>query len=529
VIPRGTALGVYRVEQHVGEGGAASVYKVRHDRLGSLHALKVLHIGGGRQRDRLLAEGQAQAALSHPNLVSVTDVVESDGRVALVMEFVEGVTLDVELHGRRLSAEEAELIFRGIVSGVAYAHAAGLVHRDLKPSNVLLRRIGDQIIPKVADFGLAKALEGRHSHTRTGTYMGTPPYSAPEQIRDAKGVDQRADVWALGCILYELLTGVRAYPQPTVVDVYQAISDGTRPAVLEQDPTAPPHLAAIAESCLERDPEARLPDARAIMVQLGMTPPPDAVRSPTVELSATPTPGSETFQLDDAQEAPRATQVPDDSRAARSVFSFPAAPAPSAPERSHTTDERHPARSRWPLAILLLALPPLSLGAWWLYTPSSPPPAQQGAEAPQAVPATPQPVATAEPSTEPSASEGPPSTEAAAATPTAEELPPAAGDPGLATATNEVESDVSSAPQAPSAVPSRPMGSFAGPEDGTPVWLTANGATSNPGPITPGDYEIYARFPEVGDVHAGRVHISTDEHVTLHCNAQMMQCGKEGP
>src|SRR5262245_35627495 len=147
----------YVVEGLLGEGGMAEVYRVRHATLGSLHALKILKVQAPTVRARLLAEGRAQAALRHPNLVAVTDVIEVDGAPPLVLDFVDGPWLEAWLVDHRPSPREAEQLFLGIVAGVERAHRAGLVHRDLKPGNVLLERGDDGVlVPKVTDFGLAK-------------------------------------------------------------------------------------------------------------------------------------------------------------------------------------------------------------------------------------------------------------------------------------------------------------------------------------------------------------------------------------
>ena len=509
MITPGTIVGAYEVESRVGEGGAATVYRVRHGRLGSTHALKVLHIGGPSQRRRLLAEGQAQAALSHPNLVSVTDVVESDEHVALVMEYVEGIPLDQELLRRRLGFDEAEALFRGIVSGVAFAHAAGLVHRDLKPSNVLLRRIGDELIPKVTDFGLAKALRADQSHTRTGTFMGTPPYAPPEQIRDAKDVDARGDVWALGCLLYELLSGQRAYPQATIIEVYESICKGTRPPLLQVEPNAPERLARLAEACLSIERDQRPADARALMVELGMTPPRSMERTPTVELGPADAPA--TFHLGGELDEPVGTHVPARSVAPWSQVSV----VPSALESSERLPSRAPAppRRRWPLAVALLVL--LGLATWgglrWGED-----------EVPAEV--VPRPVATteaplpepSEPQAEPAAPEPSEPVEATASQAPPAEPPPPAEEPVAA----------EPAPTAPAPAPAG--GRFTGPADGTATWLVRGDERYPPGELPPGDYDVYADFPEVGEVHAGRLYVAEGEHLRLRCNDLMLQCGKEG-
>jgi serine/threonine protein kinase len=205
----------YQVIDLLGEGGLAQVWRVRHVDLGSEHALKVLIFRRARLAERLLLEGRIQAQLKHPNIVTVTDVVRFDGQVGLLMEYIDGVSLDAYLTRRgQLELEQGLELFASVLAGVRAAHLAGVLHRDLKPANILLARGPRGIVPKVADFGIAKVLEAEtdlHA-TRVGAMMGTPGYLAPEQASDASTVDQRADIFALGAILYEALSGARAFP-----------------------------------------------------------------------------------------------------------------------------------------------------------------------------------------------------------------------------------------------------------------------------------------------------------------------------
>ncbi|MCA9495271.1 MAG: serine/threonine protein kinase, partial [Myxococcales bacterium] len=155
-----TIVDRYRIERLLGRGGMASVYRVRHLELGSLHALKVVDTPNDQMRKRLVQEGRVQARLSHPNVVRVTDVVRVGGRPGLVLEYVAGPTLGELLRDRKLTLEQVDHIVVGILRGVEVAHGLGFAHRDLKPGNILLAHTPDGVVPKVADFGLAKVLEG---------------------------------------------------------------------------------------------------------------------------------------------------------------------------------------------------------------------------------------------------------------------------------------------------------------------------------------------------------------------------------
>lgn len=256
----------YTVESRLGEGGMAVVYKVLHHQLGTHHALKVLSLNSRSVRDRMLQEGRFQAKLQHPNIVAVTDVVAIHESPALVMELVDGPPLDELLRMQKLTLDQADAIGRGILAAVAHAHGLGLIHRDLKPANVLLQIVGQTAIPKVTDFGLAKLLVGQEGRaaTRTGSTMGTPQYMSPEQIKDTKSVDERSDVFALGAILYELVTGDRAFDGENVLAIFSAVDAGTYVAPETLRPDLPERMKAAIEAGLQTDREKRAPSAKAL-------------------------------------------------------------------------------------------------------------------------------------------------------------------------------------------------------------------------------------------------------------------------
>jgi predicted ATPase/Tfp pilus assembly protein PilF len=184
----------------------AEVYAVRRPDQEELYALKVVSFPHPRLVERFQREVELQARLVHPHILPVLEQLEVQGRPAVLLPLVEGPSLEGLLADGPLPTEVVLALFRQVVDGVAAIHAAGLVHRDLKPSNVLLELSSGALIAKVSDFGLAKALSGQRL-TQTGLLLGTPAYAAPEQRRDASRVDARADVFALGCILAEMLTG----------------------------------------------------------------------------------------------------------------------------------------------------------------------------------------------------------------------------------------------------------------------------------------------------------------------------------
>jgi eukaryotic-like serine/threonine-protein kinase len=287
VLTPGDIVERYRIELLLGRGGMALVYRVRHLSLETVHALKVLQVDDPMVRERLVREGRVQARIRHPNVVSVRDVLEVEGAPALLMDFVGGGSLADRLERGPLPPEEALSLFRGVVAGVAHAHAHGLVHRDLKPANVLLDRDeAGALLPRVTDFGLARLSDDtldRQHRTRQGQAMGTPAYMAPEQIRDASAVDQRADIWSLGVILYELLCGQRPFEAPDVVSLMYQVASGRYEAPRRVRPELEAPLAMAIEGALCLDREARIPDCEALLAVLdgdrSWAPPPPAAEA----------------------------------------------------------------------------------------------------------------------------------------------------------------------------------------------------------------------------------------------------------
>jgi hypothetical protein len=262
----GQQIDRYVVDAVLGAGGTATVYKVHHANLGTPYALKVLSIVSPSIRRRTLQEGKLQARMNHRNIVAVYDVFEVDGAPGLLMEYVEGPSLETALSHHRLTLPHAEAVFRAIVDGVRQAHQLGLVHRDLKPANVLLAETSQGVIPKVTDFGIAKAMDQADSgQTRAGIAMGTPQYMSPEQIRDARSVDRRADIFSLGCLLYELVTGQRTFPHDDIIKVYNHVCDGVYRPPRELAPHLPERIVRAIRGALTVDREARIPDCETLL------------------------------------------------------------------------------------------------------------------------------------------------------------------------------------------------------------------------------------------------------------------------
>jgi serine/threonine protein kinase len=262
----GTEVDRYVVEELLGRGGMATVYRVRHRELGGVFALKVLDVPSRSVRERLRAEGSFQSRLRHPNVVSVLDVVALDGAPALLLEYVDGPTLEGLLRVHRPTLAQIDDLARGILLGVRAAHRHGLVHRDLKPANVLLQRSEDGFVPKITDFGLARALEGDGGsvgQTRSGAMLGTPAYMAPEQFQSSH-VDVRADVYSLGVTLYELCTGERPYDAKDLFGLADQVRSGRYTPPRSLVPELPERMEAAIAGALKVDPADRFPDVDAM-------------------------------------------------------------------------------------------------------------------------------------------------------------------------------------------------------------------------------------------------------------------------
>ena len=257
----GHKLDKYEVEKKLGEGGMAVVYKVRHETLKTPFALKILKISHPQIQERMIREGQVQAQLRHPNVVAVNDVITVEGNPGLVMEFIEGMAMDEWIDENNMSMEMAEEFFLQILDALEEAHSKSIIHRDLKPSNVMLESKRGKLIPKVCDFGLAKAMEeDDKGFTKTGVTMGTPAYMAPEQVRNAKTVDQRADIFSLGAIFFEMVTGQQAFQGTDTLDLLNAVANKPHTPPERIVEGLPSRYAAAINGALEKDPNKRIPD-----------------------------------------------------------------------------------------------------------------------------------------------------------------------------------------------------------------------------------------------------------------------------
>jgi eukaryotic-like serine/threonine-protein kinase len=277
----GTRLGPYAIDAAIGAGGMGEVYTATDTRLGRTVAVKVLPpelAADSARRARFRREANTIAALSHPHICPLFDVGEDDGVTFLVMEHLSGATLAERLMKGRLPIAEALRLAIDMADGLSAAHRQGIVHRDLKPGNVVLTTSGATLL----DFGLAKltrrepavagapispSAPGFTPLTGPGMIVGTLPYIAPEQL-EGREVDVRADVWAFGCVVYEMLTGHRPFEGASEAAQVGAVLHEEPPSVSLLVPGVPPLLDRLVQRCLAKNPDDRWRDAHELLTQL---------------------------------------------------------------------------------------------------------------------------------------------------------------------------------------------------------------------------------------------------------------------
>ena len=264
----GTRIGVYEVIAKLGEGGMGEVYRARDLRLDRDVAIKVLPPSFAGDTDRLMRferEAKTLASLNHPHIAQVYGLERSDDTSALVMELVEGEDLAARIARSPVPPDDAIAIARQIAEALEAAHEAGIVHRDLKPANIRIRSDGTV---KVLDFGLAKSVvvDGHEpaatitspAMTAHGMILGTAAYMSPEQAK-GKPVDRRTDIWAFGCVVYEMLTGRRAFEGESVTETIGAVLH-QEPDWSALDPKLPARIRVVLQRCLQKDPRQRVHD-----------------------------------------------------------------------------------------------------------------------------------------------------------------------------------------------------------------------------------------------------------------------------
>jgi WD40 repeat protein/predicted Ser/Thr protein kinase len=286
--PQGRTVPGYEILGELGRGGMGVVYKARQKSLDRMVALKMILAGahaGAEQRARFRSEAEAAARLQHPNIVQVYEVGEHDRCPYFSLEYVDGSCLRDVISDYPARPEKAAALAEQLARAVHYAHQRGIVHRDLKPANILLAMQNAECrmqnerqelsafcilhsafcIAKITDFGLAKRLENDGGHTRTGEVLGTPSYMAPEQAAGrVKEIGPWTDIYALGAILYELLTGVPPFKAATAWDILNQVLSAEPVSLLRRNSRVPRDLATICRKCLEKEPRKRYSSAAAL-------------------------------------------------------------------------------------------------------------------------------------------------------------------------------------------------------------------------------------------------------------------------
>jgi serine/threonine protein kinase len=276
VLELGSRLGNYEILEPLGAGGMGEVYRARDTKLGREVAIKVLSAEFSQDKERLERferEAKLLAALNHPNIATLYGFEEHDGQKFLVMELVEGITLAERIAEGPVPLEEAIPLALQIADGLEAAHEKGIVHRDLKPANIKITADGNI---KILDFGLAKAFAEDASQpepatsmsptltrgaTRVGVILGTAAYMSPEQAK-GKPVDKRADIFAFGAVLFEMLTGKKAFPGESASDVLAAVIK-SEPNWSDLPSTLAPRQRELVRRCVEKDPRQRFRDIGA--------------------------------------------------------------------------------------------------------------------------------------------------------------------------------------------------------------------------------------------------------------------------
>src|ERR1700676_2036663 len=279
-IPSGTKFGSYEVTAQIGAGGMGEVYQAHDTKLGRDVAIKVLPEAFAHDPERLSRfqrEAKMLAALNHPNIATIFGLEQSGDTSYLVMELVSGETLAERVkRDGPVPIEEALGIAKQIAEALEAAHEKGIIHRDLKPANVKVTPEGKV---KVLDFGLAKGFAGDAANddpsnsptlsmaaTMHGMILGTAAYMSPEQAR-GKAVDKRTDIWAFGCVLYELLCGHPAFEGEDVTEILAAVVK-TEPDWKRLPEATPPAIRTLLRRCLRKDRRQRLPDAGAARIEI---------------------------------------------------------------------------------------------------------------------------------------------------------------------------------------------------------------------------------------------------------------------
>jgi eukaryotic-like serine/threonine-protein kinase len=393
-LPAGSRFGNYDIVRKLGEGGMGAVYEARRQGLNKRVALKILTLGGNPAvTARFVQEARISAGLEHPHVADCFDVGEVEGVPFLALEFLDGETLGARMDRGPMGITEVVDVALPVCSALRLAHEQGIVHRDLKPDNIFLARQVGAVVPKVLDFGIAKAHAGS-SHqglTRTASIMGTPGYMSPEQAKDSKNVGPATDQFALGVILWEAVAGRGLFLGESSIEVMMQVVSTPAPPLRQVLPTVDERFEAVVTRLLDKDPARRLSSMREVGASLLPFASPDLRARWSAEFAGAP-PHPATAMLSD----PRPSNAPSlpTIRDAAPPMHLDAMPAPSLV----TAPAPSTRKGLWVLAGLGFAALLLLLGVAFAMRATTPTaeviaPPLQGASpvAPTAAPAPPPP------------------------------------------------------------------------------------------------------------------------------------------
>src|SRR5499426_3051698 len=263
-------LGNYELLEKIAQGGMGVVYKARHAGLDRVVALKMIRSGilaTPKDVERFQREARSAAKLHHPSIVTIHDIGEQEGQHYYTMDYVPGENLTERARNRPFSPRQAAEITADVAAAIHYAHQQGVLHRDIKPANVILT---PEQQPRVLDFGLALILADDSTLTQTGTPVGSPPYMPPEQAAGQTGcIDARSDVYGLGALLYELLTGHPPFRAASTMETLRLVIENEAVPPRRLNPALPPDLETICLKCLEKAPDRRYQTAQELGEELG--------------------------------------------------------------------------------------------------------------------------------------------------------------------------------------------------------------------------------------------------------------------
>ncbi|MGE5570087.1 MAG: protein kinase domain-containing protein [Rhodospirillales bacterium] len=410
----GDTIGDYQVAGVLGAGGMGKVYKVRNVISDRIEAMKVLlpNLAEAPElADRFIREIKTLASLNHPNIAALHTALRQDNQLLMIMEYVEGRTLEDRLREGPITVWEAVDAISQALSALGYAHERGIVHRDIKPANMMVTAEGQV---KLMDFGIAKAMADRKL-TMTGTTLGSLYYMSPEQVKGSQTIDGRSDLYSIGVSLYELVTGTRPFKGDSDYSIMVAHLEQQPAPPLQVDPTLPSSLNEIIMTAIQKDPEQRFQTAQAFRnaletVKQGLIPPPDWKPAAYVAPAA---PSPTFIPTQPAPPIPTQAVAPPEAPAAPPQ---PQPPPPAAAARSH--------RGLWMglgalVAVAVLAVAAIQLPKWYRTRAGSAEPPVAAIEQQE-----PQPSAEAPPAAETAAAETQPSIAEPVSQPAAAESAP---------------------------------------------------------------------------------------------------------